>query len=361
MKKKLSALCALFVLPVLLFLLFLAIPQPAMAQTCQITINPLTGLPDCKTGAGSTGMTAPGSNGMVGWNGTATVARSITAGTGVTVTNGDGVSANPTVAADTAVVLSRATDQAGTDTYCRSTTGNDTYTCTLTPTLTAYTRGGCLTLDADTANTGTATVNVDTIGAKSILSRSGGALSDSDIPANRPVRMCYDGTQFIVQGATSGGGTTPYTYAVVNSTGISMDGTDKVVATFSSVPALAAGACYTFNVAYINSGAAFTAKIKVDGTEVYTPSSSFGAGAEWHFYTAKYCNTSGQSTQRWVQTDSRYSSNVTYGNGWSSYIGASNVFLAATNNIDWSTSHTVTIVANAASGTFTVGLAELKQ
>lgn len=133
---------------------------------------------------------------------TLTNERVATAGTGISITDG-GAGGNATIAADTAVMLSRATDQAGTSRYCRSTTGNDTYTCTLTPTLTAYTRGMCLAIDADTANTGTATVNVDTLGGKSLLTRSGGALADGDIPANKPVVICYDGTQFVLQGGQS--------------------------------------------------------------------------------------------------------------------------------------------------------------
>ena len=102
--------------------------------------------------------------------------------------------------------LTTATGQAGTPTYCRSTTGNDTYTCTLTPTLTAYTRGGCLTLDADAANTLAASVNVDALGAKSILNRAGSSLATGDITANKPITICYDGTQYIIQGDGGGSG-----------------------------------------------------------------------------------------------------------------------------------------------------------
>ena len=101
---------------------------------------------------------------------------------------------------DTAVYLTRATDQDGTDKYCRSTSGNDTYVCGLTPALTAYTTGSCLVLNPDTANTTTATVNVDSLGAKSILNRAAGALSTGDITANAPISICYDGTQYIIQG-----------------------------------------------------------------------------------------------------------------------------------------------------------------
>lgn len=133
------------------------------------------------------------------------------AGTGINWTvNDTGAKVTTQPAIDTAVVLTRATDQAGTDKYCRSTTGNDTYTCALTPALTTYTRGGCLVLDADTANTGTASLNVDTLGAKSILNRAGSALADGDITANKPITICYDGTQFIIQGDGGAGGSSAF-------------------------------------------------------------------------------------------------------------------------------------------------------
>lgn len=129
--------------------------------------------------------------------------RVLTAGAGVTVTDG-GANGNVTIASDTAVMESRATAQAGTTTYCRSTTGNDTYTCTLNPALTGYTRGMVVRLDADTANTGTATLDVQSLGAISILKRDGTALSDGDITANRGVLLYYNGTNFNIIG--DGGG-----------------------------------------------------------------------------------------------------------------------------------------------------------
>jgi len=113
-----------------------------------------------------------------------------TAGTGITCSGS-------TINVDTAVIQSRATAQAGTSTYCRSATGNDTYTCALTPTLTAYTTGMCLAVNPDTANTGAATINVDALGAKNILTRSLATLSDGDLPANINTTLCYDGTQFV--------------------------------------------------------------------------------------------------------------------------------------------------------------------
>ncbi|NBW07789.1 MAG: hypothetical protein EBR82_07160 [Caulobacteraceae bacterium] len=146
------------------------------AQT--VKLNPFTGQLDL-VGAGS----------------------SVTAGSGLIDTAG-------LWTVDTAIIQSRATAQAGTSTYCRSTTGNATYTCSLTPALTAYTTGGCLTLNANFANVTTATINVDTLGAKSILNRAGSALAAGDITADRPITICYDGTQYIIQG-DGGGGATP--------------------------------------------------------------------------------------------------------------------------------------------------------
>lgn len=149
--------------------LLILIALAASAQ--QIKINPFTGLPDL-TGGSSGG--------------------SCTAGAGITCVGA-------TISVDTAVIESRATAQAGTSTYCRSTTGNDTYTCSLTPTLTAYTTGSCLVLNPDTANTTTATLNVDALGAVSILGPFGSALATGDIPAG-PSQVCYNGTAFIKQG-----------------------------------------------------------------------------------------------------------------------------------------------------------------
>lgn len=118
-----------------------------------------------------------------------------TAGTGITCVGS-------TISVDTAVIQSRATAQAGTSTYCRSTDLTDAYTCALPVSATAYTTGMCVTLNPDTANTLGATLNIDALGAKSILGPFGSALADGDIPA-APVQVCYNGTAFIKQGFSS--------------------------------------------------------------------------------------------------------------------------------------------------------------
>jgi len=153
-----------------------------------------------------------------------------TAGTGLTLVADE-------FAINTAVTARKLDMQSGAPNYCRSTTGNDTYVCALTPTLTAYTRGGCVVLDPDTANTLTATIDVDTLGAKSILNRAGAALSTGDITANKPITICYDGTQYIVQGDGGGGGgsSTRITNQTFNVSAINSGGTGNFSDNFSAL------------------------------------------------------------------------------------------------------------------------------
>jgi hypothetical protein len=105
--------------------------------------------------------------------------------------------------------LAITTAQVGTPWYCRSTTGNDGYTCTVSPALgVGYTRGQCLTLDADTANTGPAALTADGFTSVPIVRQNGDNLQNGDVPANKPITVCNDGTNFVIQGGSSavGGG-----------------------------------------------------------------------------------------------------------------------------------------------------------
>ncbi len=100
----------------------------------------------------------------------------------------------------------------GTANYCADAGANDTYACTITG-LTAYATGGSYRFKANTANTGAATINLSSIGAKSIVKVEGGvttALSDNDIRAGQFVDLVYDGTNMQMQSTTgnapAGGG-----------------------------------------------------------------------------------------------------------------------------------------------------------
>lgn len=76
---------------------------------------------------------------------------------------------------------------------------NDTYAITLTPAITAYGTGVKYRFKANTANTGAATLNINSVGAITIKKVDGGVttdLSTNDIRAGQWVEVCYDGTNF---------------------------------------------------------------------------------------------------------------------------------------------------------------------
>lgn len=90
---------------------------------------------------------------------------------------------------------------------------SDAYAITLSPAPSAYTTGTRYRFKANTANTGAASLNVNSLGAKTIVKLAGGittTLADNDIQAGQMVEVVYDGTnmQMISQlGNASGGGT----------------------------------------------------------------------------------------------------------------------------------------------------------
>jgi hypothetical protein len=98
---------------------------------------------------------------------------------------------------NTAVALTIATAQAGKPDYCNSTNGSGAYTCSLSSAavLTAYTPGMHLTLSTDTTNIASATLNVDSLGIKSIKQSDGVTdPASGQIVAGRPVTLYFDGT-----------------------------------------------------------------------------------------------------------------------------------------------------------------------
>jgi hypothetical protein len=109
-----------------------------------------------------------------------------------------GTAVNIQQTVDTAVVLSKATHQAGTALLCAASSGSGTtYTCAMSPTLTAYTRGMVLYFLIDTTSTSTTpTLNVDTLGAKTLVNHLGGALSAGDLVSGTLIPIWYDGTNF---------------------------------------------------------------------------------------------------------------------------------------------------------------------
>jgi hypothetical protein len=99
--------------------------------------------------------------------------------------------------------------------YAADAGSNDTYVITLSPVPAGYVTGGHYRFKANTANTGAATININSLGAKTIKKAAGGIttdLADNDILSGQFVDLVYDGTNMQMQStlgnAAGGGGTT---------------------------------------------------------------------------------------------------------------------------------------------------------
>jgi hypothetical protein len=100
---------------------------------------------------------------------------------------------------DTSVVETNVNEQSGTSLLCTSASGSGTtYTCAMSPTLTAYTTGMYLHWNPDVSGTGGATtLNVDTLGAIPVKLADGVTnITSVDVVAGRALEIWYDGTSF---------------------------------------------------------------------------------------------------------------------------------------------------------------------
>lgn len=76
---------------------------------------------------------------------------------------------------------------------------SDDYTITLSPTPTSYSTGMVVGFKASTTNTGAATLNVNSLGAKTIVKGVSTTLANGDISTSQIVGVVYDGTNFVLQ------------------------------------------------------------------------------------------------------------------------------------------------------------------
>lgn len=74
--------------------------------------------------------------------------------------------------------------------------GTDTITASGSPTVASYVTGASYYFTPAGSNTGAATINIDSLGAKSITKNGTTALAAGDLTANRMTVVVYDGTQF---------------------------------------------------------------------------------------------------------------------------------------------------------------------
>lgn len=107
--------------------------------------------------------------------------------------------------------------------YAVDSVGTDSYAITVAPAPTAYVAGQVFTFKAGTANTTGCTLNVNSLGAKSIVKNGSSALETGDILSGQVVRVVYDGTNMQVVsklslGVTYKNGTTTYNIATASGT-----------------------------------------------------------------------------------------------------------------------------------------------
>ncbi len=108
---------------------------------------------------------------------------------------------------DPAVVETRSAEQAGQENLCSATGSASAQTCSLLPTLAAYTPGMQIRLLSAATNTAAATLNVDGLGAISVLRPDGvTALAAGDLTAGNYYDLTYDGAVFRLQSGTGTSG-----------------------------------------------------------------------------------------------------------------------------------------------------------
>lgn len=97
------------------------------------------------------------------------------------------------------VFITQSRFQKNSEKYAADAGGTDAYAITLSPALTAYTTGMLVSFKANTVNTGAATLNINSLGAITIVKGVNTTLSDGDILAGQLCTVIYDGTNFVLQ------------------------------------------------------------------------------------------------------------------------------------------------------------------
>lgn len=107
--------------------------------------------------------------------------------------------------------------------FASTSTGTDSYAITLSPAHTAYEVGREYIFKADVANSGSASLNVDGLGAKTLKKNSTSDLSSNDILAGAIIVCIYDGTYMQIVGGING-----YTIFVAGTSGETLASNDLV-------------------------------------------------------------------------------------------------------------------------------------
>lgn len=106
------------------------------------------------------------------------------------------ITGNTTIAGTLAVT--GVVSSAAVSNYAVDAGSNDTYVAALVPAPAAYVTGRMYVFKAATANTGAASINFNSLGAKTIVKAVSTTLADNDILANMLCLIVYDGTNMVL-------------------------------------------------------------------------------------------------------------------------------------------------------------------
>ena len=194
-------------------------------------------------------------------------------------------------------------------TYLSSIAGTNTITATAPVSMSAYATGQEFTFVAANSNTGGVTININSIGAKSITKNGTTALAVGDIIAGAIINVVYDGTQFQMVSPTPAltslsGGTTGLVTYNSNATTVTISFASPAVFTVASAGLLPANTTQiellttgtlpagvstnqvyyvvnasgtTFNVSLTSGGSAINTTGAGSGTHSFAPLSNIGA------------------------------------------------------------------------------------
>ena len=93
-------------------------------------------------------------------------------------------------------------DQLSGPFFCQDAGASSAYSCNLTPAMAGYTVGTTYWFRANTVNSGSATLNLNGLGAKTIVKQANQTLTANDIRAGQWVMVTYDGVNLQMQSQT---------------------------------------------------------------------------------------------------------------------------------------------------------------
>jgi hypothetical protein len=135
------------------------------------------------------------------------------------------------------------------------------------PATVAYTAGLTISFKAVNANTGASTLNVNSLGTKSIVTPGGSALIAGAIAAGQVATVVYDGTNFQLQSVAGSGGSAAGSTTQVQ---------------FNSSGSLAGSANLTFDGTFISTAGSANGVAYLTGTKQLTSASGFTvSGTTW--------------------------------------------------------------------------------